>query len=248
MKIQRNALTLAALSLIWGCSSNDSAVDIGDAKTGQKLSDYAATWEGYAEAFDFEDGSDQVRIVIDAEGNGTLEIGDSPALPVATDPDVAYPVDSRTREGFLEALFPGFSYPIRSAEVAEARLQLVVNPYEIESDWCALQTSYLVDGGELYQCLPPSAAGFSQRAGCSTDYGDGDVAVDCGKANACSVVINACSCDENGCGAYQGVPGQNGNFTLLDAALETSGNSLVGTLRTGRSQSKSVTVRLNRVD
>lgn len=143
--IARRGLCLwAALSSAWACSSGSAPVDIGDGKIGEKLEDYAAHWEGYAEAYDFADGSDKVRLTLDAAGNGRLEIGDSAPLPKATEPDVGYPA-AYSGEPTLEqfsTLFPGFAYTISTATVESARIRFSLNPWQIERDWCALQTPY----------------------------------------------------------------------------------------------------------
>ncbi len=148
--IARNGLSLAAvLATGWACSSAGTPVDIGDGRTGQKLEDYAAHWVGYAEAHDFADGSDQVKLTLDASGNGTLEIGDSPPLPIATDPNVGYPPSFTGMDIFdqFTYLFPGFAYAINPATVESARIRFTLNPWQVARDWCALQTSYDTQAG-----------------------------------------------------------------------------------------------------
>jgi len=143
--ISRNAFLLgAALSTGWACASANAPVDIGDGRKGERLEDYAAHWEGYAEAYNFADGSDKVKLTLDASGNGTLQIGDSAPLPVATDPSVAYPA-SFTGTGALDEytkLFPGFAYAIDTATVESARIRFTLNPWQVAHDWCSLQTAY----------------------------------------------------------------------------------------------------------
>jgi hypothetical protein len=60
-----------------GCSSSHK-VDIGEgheptAVSGESLSDYAGVWDGYAEAFTWDDGTDHIRITLDSAGTGTLQ-------------------------------------------------------------------------------------------------------------------------------------------------------------------------------
>jgi hypothetical protein len=43
-------------------------VDIKEGSTSQGLFAYADSWDGYAEAFHFEDGSDRVRLALDDTG------------------------------------------------------------------------------------------------------------------------------------------------------------------------------------
>jgi hypothetical protein len=71
-----------------GCGSDDS-VNMGDGEIGydkSSLASYAATWEGYVEAYTFPSGSDKVRVVLDRDGNGHLEVGEGNMAPPATDP------------------------------------------------------------------------------------------------------------------------------------------------------------------
>src|SRR5262245_9474401 len=87
MKPWMTAGFAALMLLSVACSGGDPTVTT----SGNQVSDYAATWDGYAEAFTFEDGSDRVRLTIHANGEGTIEVGDSAPLPPPTDPNVGYP-------------------------------------------------------------------------------------------------------------------------------------------------------------
>lgn len=253
MKMLNTVLGSALILASTACSSGGSAVDIGESRTGQKLEDYAAVWEGYAEAYKFADGSDKVRISLDVEGNGTLEIGDSAAIPPATDPNVGYPPSfNGDNEGIdpLVRLFPGASYPIKMASVASARISFSVNPMAIEHDWCALQTPYpatLGFGGSSqiqYICVLGGGDGSSASPGqCVVSDGTSKVPVDCNKLTLCSHV--ACACTDSACTENED-PALTGPNTELDAALADSGNSLVGTLLTGISPQARVNVRLTR--
>ncbi|HEY4392953.1 MAG TPA: hypothetical protein VGP64_02775, partial [Polyangia bacterium] len=86
------ALVLSAAGFLGACSGN-TPVNIGNTSMiGAQLSDYAASWDGFAETYTFSpDGSDRVRLTLDASGQGTLEIGDAALLPPPTDPNVGYP-------------------------------------------------------------------------------------------------------------------------------------------------------------
>ena len=254
--IARNVLLLAVLSGVCACSSGSEPVDIGDGRTGQKLEDYAAHWEGYAEAYDFSDGSDKVKVTLDELGNGTLEIGDTPLFAPATNPDVAYPPTYKRQQ--FESLYPGISYPIRAATVESARIRLSVNPWEVERDWCAFQTSYAMPSGYSYpdpdgiatgyRCGPfrAVAAGANGEACVYTGDGTPEMPVDCDKANLCQ--DDACSCDATGCSVREAPSGKQDAYTKFDAALDDSGDSLVGTLKVGVGGDKvSMTVRLHGV-
>ena len=259
--IARNVLLLTALSSTWACSSESAPVDIGDSRTGAKLEDYAAVWEGYVEAYDFADGSDKVKITLDASGNGTLEIGDTARWPVATNPDVGYPPGPGMSDRFENALvagvfaqavsklFPGIIYPVSSATVEAARIRFSVNPWESERDWCALQTSYPVQKPSApYGCLPTANISNPSVGECfySQNDGSGVTPVDCGKAAMCH--SNAvCTCDAQGCSILSD-PMYRASYTKLDAALVDAGESLVGTLRLGPDPvQKSINVRLTRI-
>lgn len=249
MKTKGHWLVFAAVSTAWGCSSGNAPVDIGDSRTGQNLEDYAAVWEGYVEAASFADGSDKVKITLDASGNGSLEIGDSSPLPPPTNGDVGYPASFNGSAEQVEKLFPGVSYPITGAIVESERLRFSVNPWEVERDWCPLQTSYAVEsGGETqYRCVPGSQMWFGNIAACTYNDGTVDVPVDCMKFALCTFPnFHPCTCDATGCSPFEAPPELQQNYAHLDAALEDGGNSLVGTLKTGYDGSWTKTVRLKR--
>src|SRR6185369_16576824 len=147
-----------------GCST-DGPVDIGSRQMiGSQLTDYAATWDGYAEAFNFwPDGSDRVRLVVDGSGHGTLEIGDAAPIPPATDPNVGYPPGGYSTfspvnvgaQGRLAPLVEGFRYPLHGVAVDADRIHLGVDPADLYTGWCPLQTSYPADAAQgFYSCLP----------------------------------------------------------------------------------------------
>lgn len=261
----RTALLLCfALSASWACSTASTPVDIGDARTGQRLEDYAAAWKGYAEAYDFADGSDQLQLSLDASGNGTLEVGSSPAIPPATDPNAAYPASYRYDTAFSQFtnLFPGFKYAIEVATVESGRLQFTLNPWQIERDWCKLQPSFDIlataaggyaGGPNSVDPLPavpdgylvgPDSGGFGlSRYRCVPDndrlaFGDAKTAL-CWNS--------VCWCDAQGCSYYQPPSGAFATRARLDATLDDAGESLVGTLKVWNAGQTALTVRLKRV-
>jgi hypothetical protein len=92
------------LSLAIGCSGSHK-VDVGEgheptAVTGESLMDYAGVWDGYAEAFTWNDSTDHVRITLDETGKGTFEVGEADPLP-PPDPDHGYPPGSDDPYGKL---------------------------------------------------------------------------------------------------------------------------------------------------
>jgi hypothetical protein len=248
----RSGLLLVVLAGTSACSSAGSSsgsgsgepVNIVEGRIGERLEDYAAEWEGYAEANSFADGSDKVRITLDASGDGTLEIGDSAPMPPATNPNVGYPLKSRPEVDIvIQLLFPGVSYPISAATVESARIRFWINPWDVERDWCALQTSFPVTGSvHSHLCVSASTGQRSfSTSTCYLNEGDSLVPVDCDKRNLCW--SDACACDEAGCSRHEDTSGQHAGYTRLDAALDDTGNSLVGTLKINDT---AMTVRLRR--
>jgi hypothetical protein len=250
-----------------GCSGG-GAVNIGNTNAvGSQLSDYAASWEGYAEAYTFmPDSSDRVRLTIGANGQGTVEVGDTALLPPPTDPNVGYPSPGEPQKdgyGLNSGLAGGVLYPIYAARVQESRIQAGLKPNDYYGAWCALQTPYHVltgymsggivpdDGGYGgapdaglvptygYSCVPGSGGGssgsgadqqcFAQNS--SVDGGYTDYPVDCGKFTLCTSGVCACtatSCTSSPVVAAGAIP--SGYPVALDAALDSTGKTLTGTL------------------
>ena len=241
------ALAFVPALLAIGCAKTEK-LDVGDgqekvAATGASLEDYAGKWDGYAEAYMFSDGSDRIRLKLDAQGAGTLEVGDSPALP-EPDPDKGYPPsDGSNVEGkpFLptpQDAYPGFGYPVSGAKVESKRIRIGTSTQEVYREWCEMQEPHLDVGAfpTRYSC----ANGLSSSgdpATCMTTAPDGtSVPIDCGKGANCSTV---CQCTETKCGITEGID------TNLDAALGgDSGDELTGTLVLGGQR---IVVRMTRM-
>ncbi len=234
------------------CSSGGD-VNIGDTQSlGAKLSDYAAHWDGYAEAYAFPpSNSDRIRLVLDDQGNGTVQVGDDPLLPAPTDPNLGYPAgDENTKtSGDINrtTLSGGVVYPVYAAQVQAARIQIGLKPLDYYAAWCALQTSYHVidgftaqaDGSEVpdytYGCLP-GYGGSGGSTGCEVQINNPDQSVtyqpaDCGKLYLC--LMQVCACDATGCSTGPSVAAGTapaGYPAELDAALDSSGENMTGTL------------------
>ena len=243
MRFSRKSLVLPLVLVLSACSSDP--VDIGDdrvVKTGEKLSDYAAVWEGYAEAYTFWAESDRIRITLDENGEGTLEVGEAPPIPPATNPDVGYPEEdlghpSAGATGPSIELRSGFSYTILGATVEARRLRLGISLLELYTDWCEMQTPYFDEESSTYHCLPVSSGGFDGSRCYLDDPETGDpIYADCAKIGMCSTG-RVCSCTAEGCTALSEPP-----RVRLDAALERDGAELEGTLTVGGN----VTVRMTR--
>ena len=167
----RSIATLLLSALIpaaYGCSDG-GAVNIGNTqKIGAQLSDYAATWDGYAQAFAFSDGTDHVRLTIDSNGHGTLQVGDAAGPPLPTDPHVGYPPASAL--GTVTSPFPGitgFPYSLHAARIDADRIQVGVDLNEIYSAWRALadagRCENLLIQTPASQRIPRTAATIAAR-------------------------------------------------------------------------------------
>jgi hypothetical protein len=212
------AITPFILALA-ACSSDASKVDLGDDNRGtvaQSLAAYEGTWDGYAEARTFESGSDRVRITLDAEGNGTIELGDAPAIPPFTDPDSGYPTAwhapgaSVSVRDYVEP-HEGFLYPVLEAAVTSGRLKFGFWTTDLVKDWCEAQAPTLLAS------TPP---GYS--CGESAECAPGNPSA-CGQYDTC---MSACSCDATSCSSLR-----DASYKLqLDGALTGDGDTFEGTL------------------
>lgn len=252
-------------SLVLGACSSDP-VDLGDGRLGvdrSALASYADVWEGYVEAYQFQSGSDRVRLSLDRDGQGTLSFGVGEPLPQPTDPDAAFPfersLDSSGYFSFRGPLAPieGFDYRVSGALVEDERLRAASLASQIFDAACALQTPVEVvqlsaeirpDGssapvppvpmpvsGSGYACL--SELGFSEGPPGSCYTGISGQPVSCSKALLCS---NYCECTAQTCSARADAE------LRLDAALNDAGDRLEGTL-VGLSGDERVTIRLTRL-
>jgi hypothetical protein len=259
MRLLSRALTLCAAGPLLACSG-DKPVNIGNTNVvGSQLSDYAASWEGYAEAYTFmPDGSDRVRLTIGANGQGTFQVGNAALLPAPTDPNAGYPAGQPDPfVGPNEGLSGGVLYPVYAAQVQENRIQAGLKPNDYYGAWCALQTPYHVldgyvnsgqpdagDGGLVpnfeYRCLPDVGGGISGQGAdqqcfvqiSSIDGSSTDQPVDCGKFALCN--RNVCACTATSCATSSPVvlagTLPSGYPVELDAALDSAGKTLTGTL------------------
>ncbi len=253
----------AAAGLLSIACSNTSTVDIGE--SGSLVSDYAAQWDGYAEAFSFNDGSDRVRLTLDGAGQGTLQVGDQALFPPPSDPNVGYPPTGWSFNGnsVLSQLRPGFQYPIYGAHVETKRIRLGADFHDIFGAWCAMQTSHCQNcepnskDPPFYECASRPAPGSDPISSGGQDCSMIDettgqtLPVDCLKQMLCDqpppCTCNAsppvCQCDATGCAIP---PVANADYPVkIDAALETAGTELVGTLVINDGSPR-LTVRLTR--
>ncbi len=253
MKFQKLSLVVV-LAAAWGCAGKD-AVNIGDdrqtpkAKTGELLSDYAASWDGYTEAYKFGSGSDRLRIELDDEGNGTVVLGDGAPPAPATDPDARYdPYGFRPpMEGPpTSTLGEGFAYTVQHAEVHDKRIRFGIDGYEVYKSWCELQVPVHDTTGDPnapeYGCIPYHTSAGSNGTTCHyDDYVTGEeVEASCVRIDYCSA-SPVCTCTADGC-TVAPLTSADATPYVLDAVLDDNGDSLVGTM----TLSGHLTVRMER--
>lgn len=235
--------TAAALGAA-ACSTG-GPVDIGD-DVGLQLSDYTAIWDGYAEAHTFDDGSDRVRMTLDANGRGSVRLGDRPLYRPPTDPDVGWPVGQPLMLG-QPLVIAGIEYPVIDARVENRRIRLGFDERAPYQPWCAMQTPVLDEVNTdvpTYNCLPNWQSWHDIGTDCGLINPDTRerTAVDCGKFHLCALGFgNVCLCTASGCSAAPADPSNPGD--VFDGALDPGGTELVGTLV---SSGTPMTVRLTR--
>jgi hypothetical protein len=239
-------LVWAALcaSGLFACSGGGN-VNIGNtAVVGGQLSDYAASWDGYAEAYTFwPDNTDHVHLTIDANGQGTLQVGSIPLFPAPTDPNVGFPTGISSVTGSI-VLSGGVLYPLYAAQVQTDRIQVGINPADLDAAWCPLQTPYawtantgsrLPDAAApttIYNCLPDDGFTFGPPNDCALNQSDGtSTPVDCDKLMLC-IRAPVCDCTASGCTARSEPAGTlvNEYPVELDGALDDTGKTLTATL------------------
>lgn len=222
---------------LYGCSSQAANVGDGAAVDKSALESYVAHWDGYVEAYQFPSGTDRVRIVLNEDGTGYLQVGDGDLLAPVT-----------TTDGFPDEMVEGESwlwdkreYPLVGTRVSADRLHFVVHPTAPYGAWCALQTPNLISGtaenGE-YACLHGN--GISSSSGSNTCYDtiDNSAPVDCSWAYLCFT----CTCTKSAC-TNQTDP----YFDIeVDAALSDDGTKLEGTIVVDKADAGARTIRLKR--
>jgi hypothetical protein len=238
-------LPLFSLLAATGCSDSDQGdLDVGDETRvlGAALYDYAANWDGYAEAYQVPgDRTDRVRLVLDEAGVGTLRFGEAELFPAPSQPEEKYPPvvgDEQNAEAALEQVWEyylrsGFEYPVTGAQVTDQRLQLTVELSSMMDPWCALVT---IDVAPDFICGDDGfSSGFDENGGYHCNTGTMlQTPIDCNVAAQCS----QCDCDGATC------VGRDRGVLLFDAALTENGNGLEGTLLTD--QGERVTIRMTR--
>jgi hypothetical protein len=188
---------------------------------GASLTDYQGTWEGYAEAYEWDDQSDLVRIQLDGDGNGTLRVGKPDTKPLDPGPEPGLLPDFKPNVYTLSA---GFSYPIDGATVTSRRIRISTSSQVVWKDWCS-SFEPIAD--------PNNVGNFScvSNVGWSYDQGDGcrlmdaqRTPIDCANVHCMQV----CACTDSSCNARI-----EHDDVQIDAALMADGDELNGTLLSG---------------
>ncbi|MGC4087209.1 MAG: hypothetical protein QM756_04755 [Polyangiaceae bacterium] len=243
--IKHQVIAASLLALGAFACSGGNAVDIGEdhpVKTGATLSDYAAVWDGYAEAYRFPSGSDRVRITLDENGHGYVEFGDQPLLAPPTDPNAGY-ANTLVGTNYFDTLEEGFRYSALFANVQAKRFRLGVENDELMKAWCELQTPVSSNASSSgYACIPNLGWRMPTPGVCIMDTDAGPTEVSCDKALLCGLGT-PCTCTAQSC-TVTPPTSLALTATTLDAALENEGNTLTGTLLMGGTER--VTVRLER--
>lgn len=170
---------------------SDAAVDLGRPpvvpEPRRLLEGYYPELEGeWLEEFDGEPVyfSGPMRLSIGSAGDGQSMVGevvfDGPSahahlqtptgpLPEATDRDQGYPVGvgEEAYRWMILGGVPRVPYPILDARYGGGVLDFWISPADLWSEWCELQTSYLVtvDGKQLYRCVGQDAVAGEVEAG-----------------------------------------------------------------------------------
>lgn len=248
---------MTALATFLSTACSDAPVDIGDKNPALAKSDlaaYAADWDGYAEAYQFEDGTDRVRLVLDDQGQGSLRFGDRALLDAPTDPTAFYPPQSAHTRAWEKSptfsIWSGLGYTVRNARVQSERIRLESASTTPFVAYCALQTPYAYALGEGYRCLPYTmphnvASQSTDKCiiaatttGSSYSTGDPTVEVNCEQLAMCGGVSLGCTCSETECSLDT-----TQTDLSFDAALDDAQQNLVGTLLIGTER---ITIRLER--
>jgi hypothetical protein len=260
-----NRAVCAMFIAIAGNACSQGPVSIGNQQTTQAktgLDAYAASWDGYVEAFNFTDNTDRVRITVSSNGTGVIRFGKEDLLPPASEPSAKYPPDYPNAGGVvggtvLPIAWAGFLYSLNDVRVDTDRLRASAASKEIFRSWCGIQVPLTIATG-VYSCLPCDWAGFggdldagagSDTCGAYVPCPSSDtfsgvyafVPVICERVALCGTVnsgTGTCICDATGCSI--GTPAQD---IQLDAMLENNQQTMTGTLALGGTNYTVVLIR-----
>lgn len=241
-RIQSFLILCGSLALVGGSGCSSDGVSVGDGTTAgvdkAALETYAANWDGYVEAYKFESGSDRLRIVLNEDGSGNLQVGDGSLLVPITTTD-GFPDEMVQGQYFL---WDQRAYPLVGARISGDRLRFLIQPTAPYAAWCAEQTPNPIvdtDGSEAYSCLhSTSILQPDVSVNICYDQADQSKPVDCNWAHLCG----SCTCTESDCSneklSYQNIE--------VDAVLSDDGTELEGTIAIVHPEPVARTIRLKR--
>jgi hypothetical protein len=200
--------TLGLVSTLLLATACTNTQDLGNQTN--PLDAVLGQWDGYVEDYQFMSGSDAIRIVVTtpdgASLTGTVVMGAGTPPAPPTDPNVGWPVGLNTGNPAaisMDQCLPmeGFAYVIVDASLTDSRLRFTVQPAELWTPWCALQTPYEREPGRgVFACVPNGTTGCTPGSQppdvCCLD----DAPIDCGKLALCDLG-SPCACDATSCTA-----------------------------------------------
>jgi len=238
-RIRPAAFLPVFLCLAESACTSGGDLNVGDDRSGefgQVLEDYAGLWDGYAQAYAFRgDGTDRVRLTLDASGNGSLRFGEEELIGPATVVEALYPPLGPAQDpyDYGGGIRSGFAYPVAGATVDAARLQLSSDTETLMGSWCALAGPEPVPG---YPCdMDTSPSTLSHGDGTCT-FGPENTPVSCFIWRQCVF----CDCDGATCSTVDK------HQMRVDGALSDDGNTFEGTLQLGVPDGDRVTIVLTR--
>jgi len=247
---------LVAIAVVSGCSQ--SKVSIGeepDAEVKTGIDAFAGNWDGYIEAYSFNDGTDQVRITVNSDETATIRFGAHELWPPPTDPNVTFPPDfSSYVNNSIPDVWSGFSFSLNDVHAEDTRLQATAASNQVFVEWCKLQPSHETNLdatlNQPFSCADcpgwvastdSSACIIPPESACPTRVGGTETAVTADESEwvnclgeretLCQTYFDAtgiagiCRCDASGCALSN--PAQN---VVLDIALQDNRQTLTGTL------------------
>lgn len=208
----------------------------GGAPDAETAADLEGEWVGTWGSEVFVTSPKTLHLVLDANHNGTLLVGDT-ALAPPTDPSVGYPpeaeADAAVASMMIVHLYDGVTYTLQNVSVAGNALHFEVDAIAAFEPWCALQTPVYWSVTSNYRCLENWGGGVDTSTGEKQCYMTNPdtgarVDVDCLALYLCSVSMQTgCYCTASTCSA-QNVSDQ--SFVVsFDLDLNESGTALTGT-------------------
>ena len=161
---------------------------------------HAGVWTGYIENGGFASGSDEVSLVVAADGRGTVLFGEEGALaPELSDPEAVDPMIIGSHPGY--GAYEGYPYTLYRVEAIGDRLRFQIRTGEPWGPWCRAQSSYPWDACR-YNCVQRSVQGEQAEDGCFV-WGEANnpstrEAVSCAAFSLC-FTWSACACTAESC-------------------------------------------------